>query len=199
MELETLDIGSIDLDIFMISKRNTRMATFVRLSQRFLANNLQALPQINPTVLRATLQTIWAVYYSYNLSYHNDLHNLDVAQMAYLLMQNGPDCFAIQLRLTHLEQFAIVIAALCHDYAHDGFMNSYHVAQETQRFLEHGESGCQEKYHFAESFKCIETMQLLSGLTTNQYRLFKRRMQQCIFATDMAKHMEEIKNLKELM
>ena len=96
--------------------------------------------------------------------------------MAYLLMQNGPDCFAIQLRLSHLEQFAIIMAALCHDYAHDGFMNSYHVAQETQRFLENGESGCQEKYHFAESFKCIETMQLLSGLTTNQYRLFKKRM-----------------------
>ena len=55
MELETLDIGSIDLDIFMISKRNTRMATFVRLSQRFVANNLQALPQINPAVFRATL------------------------------------------------------------------------------------------------------------------------------------------------
>ena len=55
MELETLDIGSIDLDIFMISKRNTRMATFVRLSQRFVANNMQALPQINPAVFRATL------------------------------------------------------------------------------------------------------------------------------------------------
>ena len=55
MELEALDIGSIDLDIFMIAKRNTRMATFVRLSQRFVANNLQALPQINPAVFRATL------------------------------------------------------------------------------------------------------------------------------------------------
>ena len=40
MELETLDIGSIDLDIFMIGKRNTRMATFVRLAQRFVANNM---------------------------------------------------------------------------------------------------------------------------------------------------------------
>lgn len=86
---------------------------------------------INAAVLRSTLQTIWAVYYSYNLSYHNDLHNLDVAQMTYLLLSNGPDCFAIQLRLSPLEQFAIIIAALCHDYAHDGFTNSYHVLQET--------------------------------------------------------------------
>mgnify|MGYP001478466373 FL=1 len=44
VELETIDVGSIDLNIFEISKRNTRMNTFVRLSQRFVADNLQALP-----------------------------------------------------------------------------------------------------------------------------------------------------------
>lgn len=42
-------------------------------------------------------------------------------------------------------------------------------------------------------------MQLLSGLTVSQFNLFKRRMQQCIFATDMAKHIEDIKNLKALI
>jgi len=55
VELETLDVGSIDLDIFAISKRNTRMKTFVRMSQRLVADNLQALPQINQAVLRATI------------------------------------------------------------------------------------------------------------------------------------------------
>ena len=93
--METVDIGSIDLNIFELSRRNTRMQTFVRLAQRFTQDNMTALPMINATVLRSTLQTIWAVYYSYNLSYHNDMHNLDVAQMTYLLLSNGPDCFAI--------------------------------------------------------------------------------------------------------
>ena len=93
---------------------------------------------------------------SYNVSYHNDLHNLDVAQMTYILLKTGPDSLAIQLRLAPLEIVATITAALCHDYGHDGFNNGYHVATQSARFLSYGGDGVQEKFHFAESFKLIE-------------------------------------------
>lgn len=84
-ELDTIDISSIKLDIFALCKRNKRLKTYVELTQRLVAYNLQVLP-INMQVFKKALTAIWNVYFSYNLSYHNDMHSLDVAQMTYVLL-----------------------------------------------------------------------------------------------------------------
>ena len=42
-------------------------------------------------------------------------------------------------------------------------------------------------------------MQLISGLSVKQQALFKKRMQQCILATDMSRHMSDLNSLKTLM
>ena len=39
-ELSMLDLACIDLDIFALSKRNTRKRTFVTLTQHFVQTNL---------------------------------------------------------------------------------------------------------------------------------------------------------------
>ena len=46
-------------------------------------------------MLKQTLQLVWAAYYSYNVSYHNDMHGLDVAQMTYVLLNTGADSLTI--------------------------------------------------------------------------------------------------------
>lgn len=38
-------------------------------------------------------------------------------------------------QLNYLDQVSAVIAALCHDYDHDGFNNTYHVNFVTDRAL----------------------------------------------------------------
>jgi len=58
-------------------------------------------------------------------------------------------------KLDDLDTFATLMAAACHDYAHDGYTNNYHARIKSERFLTHGEAGCQERYHFAESFAVI--------------------------------------------
>mmetsp|Transcript_27202 Transcript_27202/g.36346 ORF Transcript_27202/g.36346 Transcript_27202/m.36346 type:complete len:83 (-) Transcript_27202:654-902(-) len=80
----------------------------------------------------------------YNVSYHNDMHCLDVAQMTYILLQTGDDCLSKQLKLSALEQAAAIIGAACHDYGHDGYNNGYHVKVQSERFALHGETGVQE-------------------------------------------------------
>ena len=75
--------------------------------------------------------------------------------MTYILLKTGPDCLALQLEITPLEHVAVIMGAVCHDYAHDGFNNAYHVNNATQRFLDHGKVGVQEKFHFAEAFKVV--------------------------------------------
>ena len=197
-ELETVDIESIDLDIFALSKRCSRKQTFVRITQRLVADQLQVLP-VSVATLKTFLETVWQSYRGYNVSYHNEMHNLDVAQMTHILLNTGTDCISVQLRLSPLEQFAAIIASVCHDFAHDGFNNGYHVNTQSPRFQEHGSIGVQEKFHFAESFKVVEQMQLLAGLAPEQQVLFKKRMQQCIYSTDMSRHVKDLNEVKALL
>ena len=98
-----------------------------------------------------------------------------------------------------MEEFTAIIAGVCHDYAHDGFNNGWHVNKQTERFIAHGSAGVQEKHHFAESFKLIEQTQLLAGLSASQLNSFKKLMQQCIYATDMGRHMNDLNELKALV
>lgn len=62
------------------------------------------------------------------------MHGLDVSQMTYIILKSGPDSLASVLKLTPIEQFATIIAGVCHDFGHDGFNNGYHVARQTDRF-----------------------------------------------------------------
>ena len=103
----------------------------MQLSRRFLADNLVHVPEIDHNVLNNFLEALFDVYKGFNVSYHNDMHCLDVAQMTYILMRTDSDCFADQLDLSHLEQFSVTLAALCHDFGHDGFNNGYHVAAQS--------------------------------------------------------------------
>ena len=126
-DLATVDIGSIDLNLFALCKANTRKRTFVQLSNRLIEEEFRQLPEsLDQAKLNSFLEALFANYHSYNVSYHNDMHCLDVAQMTYLLLKTGPDCLSVQLKLDPLEYIAVIMAALCHDFGHDGFNNGYH-------------------------------------------------------------------------
>ena len=100
------------------------------------------------------------------------------------------------LKLAPIDIFATLYGALCHDYEHDGFNNPYHVNSQSIRFKTHGEAGVQEKYHFAESYRMIEQFNLLGPLAPEKKQLFKKRMQSCVLATDMARHMDDLKRVQ---
>lgn len=71
------------------------------------------------------------------MAYHNEIHGFDVAQMAYIIL-NGSDGFRVLLKLQPLDELAVLIAAYCHDYKHDGFNNGYHEIINSERFKDHG-------------------------------------------------------------
>ncbi len=123
----------------------------------------------------------------FGVSYHNEIHGFDVAQMTYFVL-NGEDGYKVLLQLTPMDELATLFAAYCHDYMHDGFNNCYHKAIQSERFKEHGEEGTQEKFHFAESWKVVEQTGMLDTMPGGKKEklAFKRRMQRCILATDMS-------------
>ena len=67
------------------------------------------------------------------MAYHNDLHGADVAQIMFSFIKNGNLAQMAQLKYESL--VVAIIAGACHDYAHDGFNNGYHVNFVSDRAL----------------------------------------------------------------
>lgn len=91
-----------------------------------------------------------------------------------------------------------MIAGVCHDYAHDGNNNTYHVNAITPRAIRYMDVSIQESYHAAESFQLMRKPEnnFLDALKIEDLITFKKRMMGCILATDMAKHAEDLTSFK---
>ena len=59
--------------------------------------------------------------------------------------------------------------------------------------------GIQEQFHFAESWKVVEEVDLLGLITLEQKTMFKQRMMGIIFATDMSRHLADMKEINQLL
>lgn len=75
--------------------------------------------------------------YRRDVQYHNDLHGADVAQVAHIFLTQGK--LISLLELEHIDVMAFLIAALCHDFGHDGFTNGYHVNATTDRAIRYND------------------------------------------------------------
>lgn len=81
------------------------------------------------------------------------MHALDVLQMSYLfLTQGGVQQWA---QLNEIDTLSVVMAAICHDYGHDGFTNAYHVNLVSDRAIRYSDQSVQENFHAAESFAIL--------------------------------------------
>lgn len=67
--------------------------------------------------------------------------------MSYVLLTQGD--LISQASLDHLDQVAMMIAAACHDYDHDGLNNTYHINAFTYRTVRYHHNSVQENYHAA--------------------------------------------------
>lgn len=96
---------------------------------------------------------------------------------------------------------SILTAAVCHDLGHDGFTNGYHVAASTDRAIRYNDVSVQENYHVAETFSILkkDETNFLEQLSSDEFRVVRKRMIGCILATDMAKHSSDLSALKSLV
>lgn len=92
------------------------------------------------------------------------------------------------MRLTQLDMFSMLVGALCHDYKHTGQNNMYHINAKTKLAMRYNDISVLENYHLAQSFKVIESTDILKNFTPEEYRICRRRMIEGILSTDMANH-----------
>ena len=84
-----------------------------------------------------------------------------------------------------------ITAAACHDFAHDGYNNAYHVNFMTDRALRYHDKAVQENWHASESMKLLlaEENAFTEGFSGEEKKLSRKRIVSMILATDMAEHM----------
>jgi len=67
---------------------------------------------------------------------------------------------------------ALLVSSLCHDLAHDGFSNMYHINAQTSLALKYNDKSPLEMHHCATAFRILsqEKFNILSSLNDIMFR-----------------------------
>jgi len=130
------------------------------------------------------------------LPYHNDLHAVDVLQTCSIFMQYLDLIKSIQL--TFLDVCGFLIAAIIHDFKHPGLNNSFQINKKTKIATRYNDVSVLENYHVSAAFKIISkpNSNIFKDLHVEEYRVVRKRIVECVLATDMAKHMKAQTSLR---
>ncbi len=120
--------------------------------------------------------------------YHNSLHAADVLQTCSVFFKKGS--ILEGLELNQLDQSVFIISALLHDISHPGLSNSYQINTMSKLALKYNDKSVLENYHCYEGFKILNdpASNILESLSQEEFRIFRKRMIECIIATDMSNH-----------
>ena len=146
---------------------------------------------LNETLLGNFLAQVFKGYRR-EVEYHNDIHAADVLQMTYMMMTTGGLCDLADLN--ELDILSSVIAAVCHDYDHDGLNNAYHINAISERAIRYSDRAVQENYHVAESFAILSKPEFnfMEKFSRDDFKTFRKRVIGIILATDMARHVSDL-------
>ena len=181
-------ITSCDFDIFEINnllgkKTSVYLASEI-LGRLSLVDN-GGVPQ---NILTDFIKEIVKYYDRNKAIYHNDLHAGDVMQTVYTIFIKGN--MKEKMKLSELDIFSILVAALCHDFKHPGTNNAYNINARTKYAMRYNDLHVLENYHISQTFKVLSNKKynIFQNFSPEEYRISRRRMIDAVISTDMAKH-----------
>ena len=129
--------------------------------------------------------------------YHTDLHAADVTQslLIYLIYGNLQKL----LELNQIDLVSIFCAAMMHDLGHPGYTNNFLINTKNDLAIRYNDQSVLESYHVSEGFNIIlkkEGCNIFENLSNQDYKICRKRIIQCILATDMTLHNKEFQFLK---
>ncbi|KAG5509170.1 hypothetical protein JKF63_06179 [Porcisia hertigi] len=135
-----------------------------------------------------------------HVPYHNFYHVVDVCQTLHTYLYAGK---ASEL-LTELECYVLLVTALVHDLDHMGVNNSFYLKTDSPLGILSSASG---NNSVLEVHHCNLAIEILSdpaadvfeGLSEADVTFAYRALIDCVLATDMAKHGDEVKHFKEVV
>jgi len=144
-----------------------------------------------------TVTYLKAVEEGYNdVPYHNAIHAADVLHATHFFLKSST--MAKLCRKHPLMRLSAYIGAVVHDYNHPGTNNDFHKKTQHDLALIYNDIAVLENMHVSEAFMLLQkkNCDFLNCLSHLDYRTFRRLVISMVLHTDMAKHQEQVRNLK---
>jgi len=151
-------------------------------------------------MMAAYMNRIESKYFDCSVvQYHNSVHATDVLQAAVCMLKI--DDIHQSLLDPNLSTFAVLFSAAIHDVAHPGRNQAFHVKTQSRLAILYSDRSVLEHHHLAVAFSTLRDPQVdfLKALDETDAKLFREKVIQMVLSTDMAMHIENINNLKELV
>ena len=147
-KIDQCDFNIFELDEVLGKKTSIYMATEILNHFSFVQNG-----EVPQKILKNFINEIVEHYDRINAIYHNDIHAGDVMQTSFVVFIQGN--LQEKMKLGELDFFAMLVAALCHDYKHPGTNNLFQINTRSKFAMRYNDISVLENYHLAQSFKVI--------------------------------------------
>lgn len=130
------------------------------------------------------------------IPYHNMYHAMNVMQSCYHLLTTT----AVGEQFTMLEKFSFLIAALCHDIAHDGVNTGFHIAASSDLAHQYNDRSPLENLHAHQCFEVMrkEDCDILASFGAAEKKQARKLICDAIIGTDMAFHKKHVDDMAAL-
>ncbi|CAE7580927.1 PDE2A [Symbiodinium sp. CCMP2592] len=128
--------------------------------------------------------------------YHNSAHAASVVHFMYALLVHGGVASQCTKAAQNVQedmqvkfvQLAGILAALCHDFEHEGVTNDFHNKTLTERSVTYNNRSVNEQHHIAAAFRVLmkSDMNFLAGMSSDQFQNLRSLIVEMVLATDMA-------------
>ena len=190
-----LDFKNPNFDIFKlenkVGKENILPMTTTYV---FISFNLFSI--IDYTKFEPFIFSVASGYHREN-PYHTDLHAADMVQTILIYTIYGN--LLKLLELNELDLVSIFIAASIHDLGHPGYTNNYLITTKNDLAIKYNDQSVLENYHVSEGFNIIlkkNGCNIFENMSNDDYKICRKRIIQCVLATDMTLHNKQFQFLK---
>ena len=129
--------------------------------------------------------------------YHNRIHVCAVLHRMHIMLLEGG--LGVYLKdYSGLYILAVYMAAMCHDYKHQGLTNDFLIKSHDNLATFYNDHAPNENYHLSQAFYVLKdaTTDILSPLPIEAYHFVRNIIIELVLATDMSKHFEIINAFK---
>jgi hypothetical protein len=128
--------------------------------------------------------------------YHNELHATDLCQTLFSWINKAN--IRKHMELNILDLFSLYTAAIVHDFKHPGYTNAFHLNNLTELALTYNDKSVLENMHVSEAFKILmrPDSNFIENFSVTEFKEFRKRMIECVLATDMSHHSKIISQHK---
>lgn len=188
------NLYSWDYDPFEMDRLSSQRSISALFREIVLVSNLVNEFKLDLGKLDAFCAAMEAGYDLNRNPYHNSIHGADVLQTCFCLLSNT----GIAKWLSSLELLAMLFAAMVHDVEHTGTNNIFHQKSQSTLSILYNDKSVLENHHVSVAFKTLRNPALnpFGRLSAAQFKTFRDIVIECVLATDMATHFNQVNELR---